>query len=389
MELSSLFSASRLRYGQSTIAQEIGDWLFESTALNFNMQAQTQTNWCWAATSTSVSHFYWSASTWTQCSVASAELGRTDCCNASVPSACNVSWYLDRALTRTSNLQSMVTGTIGFDAILAELRAGRVVGARIGWSGGGGHFMCIYGCSRVIGTEYVDIDDPIYGKSHITLATFTSNYQGSGSWTHTYYTKRYPILHIRLPILEAVLLEKIREARPLLAVKRGSQDFQTVLAPAADLAVPHHVYVAGLHDLTQKENPLPANPTAMRVFEVTGDRNTALFDVSLPEQGPAQVLSMSDDAASLDLLTRGLTEISRMAARGEGEPELRFLRIPALYVEAFWLHYPDSAKDVMVPVRGIGLFTPFQPVAEQQFLDAVRKAARERSHGAPDDTIAP
>ena len=120
MELSSLISASRLQYGQSTIVQEIGHWLFESTALNFNMQAQTQTNWCWAATSTSVSHFYWSASTWTQCSVAGAELGRTDCCNASVPSACNVSWYLDKALTRTSNLNNMVTGTISFDAILAE-----------------------------------------------------------------------------------------------------------------------------------------------------------------------------------------------------------------------------------------------------------------------------
>jgi hypothetical protein len=44
---------------------------------------------------------------------------------------------------------------------------------------------------------------------------------------------------------------------------------------------------------------------------------------------------------------------------------------------------------MMVPVRAIGLFTPFQPVPEQQFLDAVRKAARERSRAAPDDTIAP
>ncbi|QYF93254.1 hypothetical protein KY495_21655 [Massilia sp. PAMC28688] len=46
--------------------------------------------------------------------------------------------------------------------------------------------MVIYGYSTIGGGEYFDIDDPIYGKSHLPVSEFTSGYQGTGSWTHTY-----------------------------------------------------------------------------------------------------------------------------------------------------------------------------------------------------------
>jgi len=162
MGLDKLMTASRVGLAQSATSKQIGSLLFVSSALPFNMQPQTQSNWCWAATSTSVSIFYYTASTWTQCKVANGELGHTDCCNSPVPSPCNVPWYLDRALQRTGNFQSMVTGPITFASINGEISGGRPVGVRIGWSGGGGHFVVIYGCSRVGAVEYVDIDDPIY-----------------------------------------------------------------------------------------------------------------------------------------------------------------------------------------------------------------------------------
>ena len=37
--------------------------------------------------------------------------------------------------------------------------------------------------------NYVAVDDPIYGKSDLTYDTLGTNYQGSGTWTHTYYTQ--------------------------------------------------------------------------------------------------------------------------------------------------------------------------------------------------------
>ena len=155
----------------SSLLQEISisGKLFQSKRLFFNMQMQTQSNWCWAATSTSVSHFYWFWSTWAQCRVANGELGHSDCCNSPVPSACNMPWYLDKALTRTNNFVS-ITGQVSFQQVRDEINAGRPVGARIGWNGGGGHFMVIYGYSRFFGMEYFDIDDPIYGKSHLAVS---------------------------------------------------------------------------------------------------------------------------------------------------------------------------------------------------------------------------
>ena len=204
MTVQDLLEYTRFPYRHLSEQLYVRDWLFTSLALDFTMQAQTEDNWCWAATATSVSHFYRSTSGWTQCLVANAELELTDCCGAPAPAPCDVPWYLDKALTRTDNFVRFEYGTVDYETIRAELQAGRVVGARIGWSGGGGHFVVIYGISTVAGTEYFDIDDPIYEKSHITVEAFTNSYQGNGSWTHTYFTKRVTyMLKIKPLVLQA------------------------------------------------------------------------------------------------------------------------------------------------------------------------------------------
>jgi hypothetical protein len=157
--------------------------------LAFTMQAQLQSQWCWAACSTSVSLFYDSASGWTQCTVVNAELGQATCCQNGSTAQCNRPWFLDRALTRTGNLASWSGGTATIAQIRTEIRAGRPLGVRIGWSGGGGHFVMIAGYRACDPDSFIDVRDPIFGSSDIALATFSSSYQGTGSWTHTYYTE--------------------------------------------------------------------------------------------------------------------------------------------------------------------------------------------------------
>lgn len=156
-----------------------------STVLPFLMQRQVQSQWCWAATSASVSIFYNAASSWTQCLVATKIIGTTCCVS---PSGCNKPWYLDEALTATDNF-SAISPPLTFQQVESELASGRVIGARVGWRGGGGHFMAIYGCKTINGINYYSIDDPIYGKSEITENAFLNAYQGAGSWTHSYITK--------------------------------------------------------------------------------------------------------------------------------------------------------------------------------------------------------
>lgn len=160
-----------------------------SYSVYFTMQPQTQSNWCWAAVATSTSLFYLPTSSWTQCTVANGALARTDCC--ATPYPCNVTWFLDSALTVTGNYVSM--GGPSVSAVAAELQAGRPVGARVGWAGGGGHFVVIIGFSNYMKTEYFTIDDPFYGASGIRVMMFELGYyQGSGTWTHNYYTKAAP-----------------------------------------------------------------------------------------------------------------------------------------------------------------------------------------------------
>jgi hypothetical protein len=154
----------------------------------FMMQRQSQTNWCWAADSTSVSIFYNPLSTWTQCTVVNATLNRTDCCTNPSSSSCNIYGYLNRALTTTGNYVSS-SGVTSFSDCKTQMNTWRVLGTRTKWAGGGAHFVVISGISDPSGTETVTIRDSIYGTSTIPYTTFVSNYKGSGTWTHSYFTK--------------------------------------------------------------------------------------------------------------------------------------------------------------------------------------------------------
>jgi hypothetical protein len=171
------------------------DWwklLFPRRCLNYNRQDQQQTNWCWAAVSGAVAAYYNASTTWTQCAIADAELGRSDCCGAGASGACNVPWYLNSALSRVGHLASFASGTLTFAIVQSEINAGRPVCARIGWSGGGGHFVALTCWYRnlLTGTQSVRVDDPwpAYGRSVWLFSAFSTAYQGSGSWTHSYRT---------------------------------------------------------------------------------------------------------------------------------------------------------------------------------------------------------
>jgi hypothetical protein len=86
------------------------------------------------------------------------------------------------------NLDRWANGTITLADVRAEVDAGRLVGVRIGWSGGGGHFVILEGYEET-GGGFVHVEDPWFGASYITDATIRTSYQGTGSWTHTYFTR--------------------------------------------------------------------------------------------------------------------------------------------------------------------------------------------------------
>jgi Papain-like cysteine protease AvrRpt2 len=154
--------------------------------LNFTVPLQLESNWCWAAVSTGVAHYYNSASTVTQCQVVNAQLGRTDCCTSPASKNCNVDGYLDQGLTFVGHLKSEQGSAATYSATSEAVNAGTPPCIRIGWSGGGGHFIGVFGIEP---TNMLWVTDPIYGQSLVSYSTLTGGtYEGSGSWTNTYFT---------------------------------------------------------------------------------------------------------------------------------------------------------------------------------------------------------
>jgi Papain-like cysteine protease AvrRpt2 len=155
--------------------------------LDLGMQRQLQDQWCWAAVSTSIAH-YFGSSGWTQCSVVSEEFDNGACCVDGSSAECNRPWYLDKALERVDVLKRKQSGMPDLDDVFEEIDRGRPVGIRIGWSGGGGHFVTIEGYQG--DRDSVAVEDPWYGASDVPVDSLRGRYQGSGRWTHTYYTRK-------------------------------------------------------------------------------------------------------------------------------------------------------------------------------------------------------
>lgn len=368
MDISKCVDANQV--SSSSILRQY-EWLgrlFLSKKLNFNMQAQTESNWCWAATSCSVSMFYWTGSTWTQCKVACEELGRTDCCLSPVPSACNVPWYLDRALTRTNNFVS-ITGPISYANVKAEIDAGRPVGARVGWSGGGGHFMVIYGYSTAGNAQYFNIDDPIYGKSTPTVANFSSSYQGSGTWTHSYYTKSYSpiIMPLDIPDLSDLVLKGIYDQRPLLAFNRGETDFAKSSEKETAFGLGHRVFVLGLDDLDKPE-PKPRQ-SCLRAFELEKSKPVAFFDV---DESTGVVQQMSDSADYSERFFKGFQKGLQLAEKQQTAADLRLLRLPAVHFEAIWIH--TEVEEFLIPLRTVDDLVAFEIVTMSKVIESLKSA---------------
>ena len=97
-----------------------------------------------------------------------------------------VTGYLDKGLTFVGHLQSEQGSAATYAATSEAVNGGTPPCIRIGWSGGGGHFIGVYGIEP---TDMLWVTDPIYGESLVSYSTLTGGtYQGNGTWTNTYFT---------------------------------------------------------------------------------------------------------------------------------------------------------------------------------------------------------
>ena len=157
--------------------------------LSCRVPRQEQTNWCWCATTLGVQKYYVPADKTTQCHGANQILSRADACTSPSAPQVNLPFYLDKALSTFARLRSpTVSNPLPTQQVAQEIHGETPVGARIGWAGGGGHFMAVVGFLPGP-VPRVAISDPIYGESDIDYSLYLTAYQGSGRWTHSYLTQ--------------------------------------------------------------------------------------------------------------------------------------------------------------------------------------------------------
>ena len=154
--------------------------------LSIEVQRQRQSNWCWAACTSSVAAFLGSGGRPSQCELAGEAHDERGCCAEKPSEKCNRPWYLDRALKLVDRFDDKRKGPADWGTIQAEIDAGRPLGVRIGWRGGGGHFVLITGYRAVVRTPFVRVEDPWTGVSELTIGELSTRYKGNGTWTHTY-----------------------------------------------------------------------------------------------------------------------------------------------------------------------------------------------------------
>lgn len=161
-----------------------------ANSLPLQVEHQNQYNWCWAAVSVSVKRFFDATFGETQCEQANAILGRVSCCgpDGADEQVCNVTHTLDPVLSRLGVLRRVRSGFLSFEEIETEIDAGRPVACFIGWTGGGGHFVCIAGYDA--GPRTLAIRDPLFDPSTLPYDEFVNSYQHIGSWSFTYFVQR-------------------------------------------------------------------------------------------------------------------------------------------------------------------------------------------------------
>jgi hypothetical protein len=155
--------------------------------LDLMLEYQQEDMWCWAACAGAVSNYYQPRSGWTQCGVAAATLGRSDCCGA--PSPCNTETAVDAALRATGTAVDRQPFPVRWQTIVQEIKRGRPVVVRVGYTEQGvrrGHFVVVDGYWW---GGRVRVRDPATGsRLNISLGSLKKDYEKLAHWTHTYLT---------------------------------------------------------------------------------------------------------------------------------------------------------------------------------------------------------
>jgi hypothetical protein len=146
-------------------------------------------------------------------------------------------------------------------------------------------------------------------------------------------------------IFNTELLKPIPEIRPLINVYDKTLEENI----PGQYAIPHYAYIIGLNEI-HREFSLPLMPNTLRLIEMKNDAPVALYELGLDESKP-EVIQMNVSETYFKQLDNSLGRLKRFSEANKEAGELRFIKIPALNLEAFWLHYDNNENDIITPIK--------------------------------------
>lgn len=140
-----------------------------------------------------------------------------------------------------------------------------------------------------------------------------------------------------------------------------------------DLAMPHDSYIIGLSSLKSTDDPVPTR-SGMRVIDASNNDFNAIYSLTQVKGGTEP--QMLKDQKYLKSYENAFSKILKLDIANENY-EVRSLKIPALHVEALWLHKDaDDNMDLYVPVRSMGLFEDKKTYDKNTFFSILKEAAK-------------
>lgn len=156
------------------------------------LDGQETSQWCWAASGQMIMN-YLGATKVTQCDQANKRLGRTDCCNSPVPSACVQPGWPE--MEKYGFAYTTYNGALPWSSLVSEIDAGRPVAFAWGWTGGGGHMMVASGylVSRAGNYVYMNNPSPV-GSGDQYYITYSEYVSGTDHvhWSDLYNIRNNP-----------------------------------------------------------------------------------------------------------------------------------------------------------------------------------------------------
>ena len=170
-------------------------------------------------------------------------------------------------------------------------------------------------------------------------------------------------------------------------IKTGSVRLPELRHPPGTLALaqPHQIFSLGLADLATGKGLEAARSTGWRYLVQAGENSLASAETAVSPAGSEHVFSAFNSGRLVTSTVEAIRTAQGLPQVGQGNFELRLLRVPALYFTALWMHSAQGTDDVLIPLAPSPGVATGKPVPAAPLLQDLASKAKSIPAVGPTD----